>query len=141
MPKPSRLTAVPPLRSARLPFQGSRRELTNIAHNLSPSTRSEPFRPNTHRTDRLWRCRRQRLRRGERANISEARISSVNSLSCRYGLHKSEPDSRELVAFLSWRLAAPSWSEHTLPRPAFGSQGARNHCLQIPLFHLLVQEA
>src|SRR5262249_53980310 len=77
MLKPSRLTAAPPLRSGRLPFQGSQREPTNSAHNLSPSTRSKPFGPNKHRTDRLWQYRRQRLRRGER----EAKISSVNSLN------------------------------------------------------------
>src|SRR5215831_1653872 len=77
LPKPSRLMAAPPLQSGRLPFQGSRWEPTNSAHNLSPSTRSEPFGPNKHRTDRLWQYRRQRLRRGER----EAKISSVNSLN------------------------------------------------------------
>src|SRR5215813_958260 len=77
MLKPSRLTAAPPLRSGRLPFQGSLREPTNSAHNLSPSTRSEPFGSNKHRTDRLWQCQRQRLRRGER----QAKISSVNSLN------------------------------------------------------------
>src|SRR6516164_8787089 len=77
MLEPSRLTAVPPLRSGRLPFQGSQREPTNSAHNLSPSTRSEPFGSNKHRIDRLWRYRRQRLRRGER----QAKISSVNSLN------------------------------------------------------------
>jgi len=81
---PMRRTAAPPLRSGQLPFQGSQREPTNSAHNLSPSTRSKPFGPNKHRTDRLWQCRRQRLRPGERANVSEARISSVNCLSCRY---------------------------------------------------------
>src|SRR6516225_11131971 len=77
MLKPSRLTAALPLRSGRLPFQGSQREPTNSAHNLSPSTRSKPFGPNKHRTDRLWQCRRQRLRPGER----QAKISSVNSLN------------------------------------------------------------
>ena len=73
MPKPSGLAA-PPLRSGRLPFQWFRRERTNSAYNLAPSTQSEPFGPSKHKTDRLWQCRRRLLRLRER----EAKISSVN---------------------------------------------------------------
>src|SRR5215469_10433304 len=83
---PKSLTAAPSLRSGRLPSRGSRRGPTNSAHNLSPSTRSQPFGPKKHRTDRLPQCRRRRLRRGERANISIASVSSSNSPCCHSGL-------------------------------------------------------
>src|SRR5262249_7183882 len=87
MPKP--LTAAPSLRPGRLPSRGSRREPTNSAHNLSPSTRSEPFGPKKHRTDNPRQCCRRRLRRGERANISQASVSSSDSPCCHSGLTHS----------------------------------------------------
>src|SRR5262249_13216923 len=101
MSKPTRMTAAPPLRSGRLPFQGSRREPRNSAHSLSPATRCEPVGPNKHRTGRLLQCRQQRLRRGECANISKASVSSFNPPSCQYsGLTHSV---MRAIVFLSGR--------------------------------------
>src|SRR5262249_36757323 len=77
----------PPFRSERLPFGESRREPTNSAYNLSPSTRSEPLCPSRHKTDRLRQCRRRRLRLRER----ETKISLVDSLNCKFR-DRSEQD-------------------------------------------------
>src|SRR6516165_9596711 len=126
------LTAAPSLRHGRLPSRGSRREPTNSAYNLAPSTQSEPFGPKKHRTDNLRQCRRRRSRRGERANISIASVSSSNSPCCHSGLTHSV--MRATVFQRS--LATLSWSEHTLARHAFGSHQARNRCLHIHVFHL-----